>query len=923
MMKNQFLFFVCILCFGALKPVNSLGAEVKGKVALEGETFNFELSGQKNWDYDLKRINDKGQPKVQLFVKSLDQTQINKIRNIENPFVKSIAVTQNAIDSRWLVEFVLKADSVETFDYLTDQPSKLIIDFYKGEAPVIAAEETVKPKSAVVAAAPAVKAKVVKKKIERKPADTDILTITGPEGIETSVLARSGLYDASDAQFGRFAMKESDYKEEAVIKSRNNYYLKFPALESEFSFWKKMRENPPLYEIQSDKSIENKEARLLKTLFSKKRYLVFIQTAEWFRKKYPESKYDDMIAYMMGDAFTELWRAEKIKSMYEQAQNAYRDAQEKHPNALLAERTSLLTGMLAIENSDYMSAIRKLHSHIENKKYNNKISIQYAKIGLAYSYSKINKLEDALNYLTEIEKNTKDQLVLTEVAVRRGDFNFFSKKFSDSIAAYDIATKNFPLVSKLYPSAYFNKMEAQFWKGNYQNSHQSAIDFAQYFPTHDFAPYALTRVGELLDIMGADQSKSVGAYLETHFRYGDSPKTIVARLHLLSTKMKSMKKEQLDMTLIKMDELALKSELENIDQFKVTMISDGFSRRKEYLRAIDILSKFYQQNPTRPDAKQVTQRIVKNVNDQLKHLSDLGNYPELLKTYKQYSDTWIKTHSRIDTDFFLGLSYEFAGAYEYAIEKYKKVLDGMNSIKGTASEKEIYVNQYLPSFDSLNLKLAKNSYEGFSYQEAFQYLEKIQTPLALTEEEQVERVQLASRLYEQRGDNVASTRYLSDLANLWKGDEKLSLPVQFRLADVYVQKNSVAEATATYEKCRSILLNTEKPRLQDLQQLLNSYSKLLLDQKKDDQAISLLNEVLQKHGNNYNLDQERYLLGDLHFQKGEIKKADQAWKNIVNEKSAVWKQLAHEKLKQAAWDTDFQKHLKRIPAMTQLEEQNR
>ena len=922
MMKNRFLYFICILCFVSLQGQNSLGAEVKGRVSLEGETFNFELTGQKNWDYDLKRINDKGQSKVQLYVKSLDQSLINKIRNIENPFVKSIAVTQNAIDKRWLVEFILKGDSVETFDYLTDQPSKLIIDFYKGEAPLLAAEVVVKPKPTAKAAA-VPKAKIVKKPVDRKPADTDILTITDPEGIATSVLARSGLYDASDSHFNRFAMKESDYKEESVIKSRNNYYLKFPALESEFSFWKKMKENAPAYEIQPDKSAENKEARLLKTLFLKKRFLVFIQTAEWFRKKYPESKYGEMIAFMMGDAFAELWRVEKIKSLYEQAQNAYREAQEKHPEAILNERTSLLTGMLAIENSDYMSAIRKLHSHIENKKYNNKISIQYAKIGLAYSYSKINKLEDALNFLADIEKNTKDVLVLTEVAVRRGDFNFFSKKFADSITAYDIATKNFPLVSKLYPSAYFNKMEAQFWNGSYQKSHQSAIDFAQYFPTHDFAPYALTRVGELLDIMGADQEKSVGAYLETHFRYGDSPKTIVARLHLLSTKMKSMKKEQLDLTLVKMDELSLKSELDNIDQFKVTMISDGFSRRKEYLLAIDILSKFYQQNPTRLDAKQVTQRIVKNVNDQLKYLSDLKNYPELLKTYKQYSDTWIKTHSRIDTDFFLGLSYEFAGAFEHAIEKYKKVLDGMTSIKGTSSEKEIYVNQYLPSFDSLYLKLAKNSFDAVSYQNAFQYLEKIQTPLGLTEEEQVARVQLASQLYEQRGDSVASTRYLSDLSNLWKGDEKLSLPVQFRLADVYAQKNLVTEAISTYEKCRSILLKTEKPQLQDLQQLLNLYSKLLIDQRKEDQAILLLNEVIQKHGSASNLDQERYLLGDLYFQKGEIKKAEQTWKNINNEKSAVWKQLAQEKLKQAAWDSDFQKHLKRIPAMTQLVEQNK
>ncbi|MEK6627523.1 MAG: tetratricopeptide repeat protein, partial [Bdellovibrionota bacterium] len=556
-MKNQ---VYLILCFLVTISLNAIAANVRGSVSVEGKTFSFELTGQKNWDYDLKRINNKGQIKVQLYVKSIDKEFIDKITNVENPFVKSISVTQNAIDNKWLIEFTLKNGNVETFDYLTDQPSKLIVDFYKSETAVVDIEQN-NPKADQAAKSTdhtAIKKttnnKTKKVLVDRKPAEADVLIIKDPAGIETSILARSGLYDAGDSQFGRFTMNMSDYKEESVIKSRGNYYLRFPVLESEFSFWRKMKENPPSYEVTQESSDENKQVRLLKTLFSKKRYLVFIQTAEWFKIKYPKSKYDEMISHMVGDAFVELWRVEKIESFYEQAQNAYREAQEKYPDSTLSERTSLLTGMLAIDKSDHMSAIRKLRTHIDNKKYDNKISKQYAKIGLAYSYSKIHKLDEALQFLSEIEKLSKDEVVLTEVAVRKGDFNFNSKKFKESIVAYDAATKNFPLVSKLFPSAYFNKMEALFWQSKFIESHQSALGFAQNFPTHEYAPYALTRVGELLDIMGADQTKAVGAYLETHFRYGDSPKTIVARLHLLSARMKSMKSEELEQTLVKMDE---------------------------------------------------------------------------------------------------------------------------------------------------------------------------------------------------------------------------------------------------------------------------------------------------------------------------------------------------------------------------------
>ncbi|AGH96367.1 tetratricopeptide repeat protein [Pseudobdellovibrio exovorus] len=911
------IFFLAV-CFLLVDVSESSASNVKGAVNFEGETLSFELSGQQSWDYDLKRVKSKGQTKVQLEVKSADQQALEQIRNVKNPFVESIQIAESPDKKKWLVEFILKNDRVETFDYLTDQPSKLIVDFYKSEAPIAAQEE--KPKATAKTAA-TTKSEATDKAADRRPADVDILRIDDPAGIETSVLAKAGLYDAGDAKFARFAMKESEYNEDAIIKSRSNYYLKFPILESEFSFWKKMKENPPVYEVQPEKTEENKQARLLRTLFNRKKYLVFLQTADWFAQKYPQSRYHEMVAFMKGDAFVELWKEEQNDAFYEQAQNAYREALTQYPESQLSERTSLLTGMLAIDKADYMSAIRRLNLHIENKKYANKISKLYAQLGLSYGYSRINKLPDALAVLNEVEKNTKDKLVLAEVAVRRGDFNFFGKKFDEATGAYDQAIKKHPLVSQLFPSAYFNKMEAQFWKEKYRESHQSALDFAQNFPTHDFAPYALTRVGELLDIMGAEQTKSVGAYLETHFRYGDSPKTIVARLHLLSTKMKSMKNEELEPTLKKMDELAEKSDLPNIDQFKVVMVADGFARRQNYLKAIDILSKFYQQNPNRPDVKQVTNRIAKNISDEIKQLADNQQFHSLLKTYRQYADTWLKTHSRIDTDYFLGLAYDSAGAYEVALEKYRKVLGNLNQISGKPEEKVARVNQYLPSFDSLYLKLANGSYNNVAYQDAYHFLDKIQNPLKLSESEQVERVQLASHLYEQRGDSSTSARYLKDLSGLWQGNASLALPVNFKLAEMQVGKSEFNEAIGTYEKCRTALLADENPQKSDLVKLANEYSQLLISQGKSAQAIDMLSSLLKKHGAKYGMNQERYLLGDLHFKAGEIKKAENAWSFIEADKGGVWKQLADEKMKQASWDVDYKKHLKRIPAMSQFGEQ--
>ena len=95
-----------ILCAVSLRSVQA--ADLKGLVKNQGETFNFEIAGQKNWDYDLKRIKDKKHTKIQLFIKVADENSISKISQIENPFVESVSVINQAAPGQWLIEFVLK-----------------------------------------------------------------------------------------------------------------------------------------------------------------------------------------------------------------------------------------------------------------------------------------------------------------------------------------------------------------------------------------------------------------------------------------------------------------------------------------------------------------------------------------------------------------------------------------------------------------------------------------------------------------------------------------------------------------------------------------------------------------------------------------------------------------------------------------------
>ncbi|MBY0453244.1 MAG: tetratricopeptide repeat protein, partial [Bdellovibrionaceae bacterium] len=210
-------------------------------------------------------------------------------------------------------------------------------------------------------------------------------------------------------------------------------------------------------------------------------------------------------------------------------------------------------------------------------------------------------------------------------------------------------------------------------------------------------------------------------------------------------------------------------------------------------------------------------------------------------------------------------------------------------------------------------------YENAKPQEAYQLLQKIEKPLALSEGEQVERVRLASRLYEAKGDNGTAIRYLKELGQLWQGDPKLSVPVLFKLAAMQIQEKDVNSAIQTYERCKDILLQGKDSSEADLARLADSYAQVLVENKRSKEAITMLNEVIEKY-DQLPFNEQRYLLGDLYFKNGETKKADVVWQKIKDNDNNVWKSLSQEKLKQAAWDVNYKKHLKRIPAMSLLEE---
>jgi tetratricopeptide (TPR) repeat protein len=918
-MKKIFLkLLTATFAIGMVSLPKSWSANMQTNLRVQGDTLNFEVTGQKNWDYDLKRVQDGKKVKVQLQVKGLDENSTRNLKSIQNPFVKDIKVVPKGIDGFTVIEFVLANDSIDAFDYLTDQPSKLVVDFYKNDERIKAQQNIEVEKEGKVKKAGSNSGKLAaNQSSSRFPAadafknqdDSGILTF-----VEQDVDLKSGLFDGGDEKFHRFKIREIEIKKNAIIKGMSNYYLRFPMLTQEMNFWTAMKKNPPDYEIQQTNTEENKQVRLLKLLFDRGRTLVLKKTSDWFEKKFPNSPYLEQVYFMNADSHINLWRETGDAKYFDEGIQMYTKALAKFPESKLAERTSLLIGFLLLDRKDHLMAIRKLNAHIENPAYKGKPSQEYAKLGLAAAMLSANRLEDGIQHLDEVEKTTKNEMTRAEAAYRRGDFYFQQSKQNEAVDAYETAQKKYPKFSQMFPNSHFNKMEALFRLKKPEASHKAGLEFVQRFPEHEYAPYSLTRVGELLDILGAEQSKSVGAYLETHFRYGDNPKTIVARLHLLSTRMQGMKEQEVKETIAKMDELAEKSDLEDIEQFKTTMLADGYSRRKDFPKAIEILTQFYQKNPARPESQQVTLRIMRNINDQIKEFSSKDDFKSVLQAYKKYSDTWLKAQPRIDTNFYVAKAYQSAGSYNTALKQYDKIRKQISLLKDDAISNAIRANQDIPTEDVISLAQAQCLYEENRFQDSYDKIQSIQNPEALSPQDQINRVHYAALLYEKKGELNAAVRYLTELTKVWKDKPELLAPSKIHLADLEVKRKQPDLAIEQLTE----LVNGKAPEKYKLE-ASKKLSDVALGAKKDAVAIKAITGLLENFESKENLADYRFKLGELYFNQGEMKKAQDVWSELKGNESAFWSQIAKNKMRDSNWSEENKKYLKRIPAMSKSE----
>jgi tetratricopeptide (TPR) repeat protein len=648
-------------------------------------------------------------------------------------------------------------------------------------------------------------------------------------------------------------------------------------------------------------------------LFERKRFAVYLKTYDYFMNKYPDTPYAEILKNITATVYLERWKASGKAPEFDEARAIFGELVQKYPASPLREHNYLILGFMQMERGDALNTLQTFEGFL--KAYPTSPEIPVVRKAVAEAYMILRKYDEALAEYNTIIKDFPKSEHAQEARYRIGDVYFAKSDYTQAIRSYETAIKELPAQEKIYPNADFNMAEARFWQKDFRKSLNNYVQFVNLFPTNDYGGYALTRIGELLGVLGADQRRVMGAFLESYFRFPNHPGAKVARIRMLSQQMKGMKPKEMKKAVEEIEDASNKLELPGIKEFTTLMLAEGLSHRGEYNTAIENLIAYYQKNPTSANLGSFKSRILRNIANELKDEVDRGETMKALSFYSKFAGTWLKNTDRIDIPFFVGGAYERAGAYGEAQNIYREALRNRKSVAGTEIEKEKKVQEHLPSEATLHLRLASTLAQDRNYIDAHQELKAIGANAELSPAETVERVQLSALIAEQRNDHQRAREALQELVQKWQGDPILVAPVHLQLAQTFMKLGDFKQAEAHAEKV--LQAESAETPLPDrtIADALNVKAEALQGEKKSLAAVETYQKLLDRYESKMPLANVRYKVGQILFDRGDFKGASEVWKHLEGTPNDLLWKIGKEKLDNSKWQDEYTRYTNRIPAM--------
>lgn len=881
-------FVLAILFFRAAEADYSLD------ISQVNEVTHLEIPEIVATDYQLK---NKGS-EVELLVSGLNAKAIDKLQRYSDQHIKKITVTKSSSLSKDIVTVYLKGKNTQVFDYLTDAPSALSIDFY--------IDDNAEPAQA--------KSEDSKKNAGRAPASDEFLKAVSPLieivdkngkkiGDDTKKQKKAEYYEIVSSILD-FDLSRLRFKTDSIIETRGKIFIKFPVLLNENPQLNELVNRKVFYQVEESEDPETKDMLLVKELFKKNDYKNFLRSKEIIVRKYPKSKFLEMLMFMEGDALYELSKEEKNSTLLEQALKVYDATVTRFPQSPLTERTILFMASLRINKGEYLGAIRNLKTYVT--KYDKSPLRDNMEMYLAHCLLRVKQNEEALNIFERLMKSS-DEDVKRQATFEVGDAYFERKDYKKAINFYDAAIAEYPAYRKDYANAYFNKAEALFVEEQYKESLESFKEFLKYYPQHPFASYVWTRMGEIFEISDEKDKKYLGYYKEGNFRFKNTNGGAISQIHFLSNQMTETESRRIPQLLSDMRTLEKNITLPQADEFLAFSISDAYFNRKMYLEATEELVTFFKIAKIPVYADKFHRRIGRGISFQIREELAKNNVDGAFKIFDKYDQLWFKKSERLDFAFLKGQALEKTKAYKNALKEYTAFNE---KFKKLSNQEEITIIEKLPPKEELYLRMANCNYALKDLTAAREWMSKVDTT-KLTPDLQDESMLLLGKINDVGGEPEASEKYLSQIKKL--NFEGLMLTVKV-LQDQKKYQKALDASDDFLEKNK--LSATDKFQL--LKTKLSVMEKIALDEKYYKFSERFYDEYKKT---NYVFDAEKYKLGLHYAELDKMKDAEEVWSTI--QPDTMWKRLAEESSKEKKFNGQYKKYIERIPAMAEPKQENK
>jgi tetratricopeptide (TPR) repeat protein len=849
-------------------------------------------------DYQLTQKGDK----VELLVSGLNPKSAEKLQRYSDQHIKKIGITKSSSLNKDIVTITLNGKKTQVFDYLTDSPSALSIDFYVDDKAATVAEEEVKPapKAPVAAAV-------------RAPASDEFLQSTPfieivkegkdgsskTKGIRTKKEFLEEIKGILDFDLARVL-----FKFDSIIETRGKIFIKFPVLINQNTQLAEIVKKKVFYQVEEADDEETKLMLRTKELFSKNDLKSFLRAKEVYIRKFPNTKFMEMLMFMEGDALYDLSKAEKSKTLLEQSLNVYDAVVNRYPESPLAERTTLFTASLRMDLGEYMGAIRNLRTYV--KKYEKSPLRDNMEIYLAHCLLRVHENNDALKIFERL-MSSNDPEVKRQATYEVGDVYFEKKDYKKAIDFYTAAFTAFPEGKKEFPNAYFNKAEAEFIDERYKESLETFKAFLVNFGQHPYANYAWTRMGEILEIADEPGKKWAGYYNEGVFRFQKTNGGAISKIHLLSHQMMEAEERRLSILLDEMRSLEKEIKLPQADEFVAFNIADAHFDRGNHKAATDELISFFKKVKIPSYADKFHRRIGRGISYQIRDMLAAGKVEEAFKLFEIYDSLWFKKSERIDFSFLKGLAFEKSHVYKKALKEYAVFADKFKSL---ASPEEVIVVEQLPAIDDIYMRMANCHFQLKDLASAREFIAKVNVT-KITPDRQDQAYLLQAQIADAGGQKDAVNTYLAQI----KADTLESVAFKVRMLEKDKKYTEAIAVTDGY-------LEKNKPKPAEKFALLRSKLGLLEKIGMNDKYYNFSSRLFDEYKKTkFDFDSEKYKLG-LHLsEQGKTKEADEVWATIQD--GSMWKKLATESSTEKKWNGTYKKYIERIPAMAESKEEKK